>query len=242
MDITKCKVYQPIRVEVEYKKSYPWKIPIKVVRSKELGVAEIRTVVNSEVLKIGEFGISERVADIVRYYSSHQFTKGLIPFVGEKIHLRVSVENGIFEHLGEDTYGLPFRGVTREFFPEASVELSWPACKLITERLGSVYQKQKPELARKRDWTPKGWVIHALTHELAHLIVVGKTIKGNISEITSEIFAARYGADKARSADKDVIYVAAGDYLKRHWGKLGIDPNDSALCSRLLKEALEEPY
>lgn len=225
---------------MDYKKRFPWEIPIEVEKYEALGIVTIETSILSYAPEINESYIDERVAGIVRYYSFQKLTKGFIPFAGGKVSLDILVKN---DFLGEvDRLGLPIRGSVEYFFPKASFILSWPACQEITRKRGQEYRKKHPGLARKREWTSKGWIIHALAHELAHLIVGDEDLAMRnppLSDIISEILAARYSWDQIKLGDGDVIPVPAGGYLKDSWIELGIDPNDSALCSRLFKEALE---
>jgi hypothetical protein len=242
-----CGVYRPIRVQVDYRENPRlWEIPIRVEEYESLGIVTIKTSVRSDVPKISESYIYERVADIIRYYSSQKLTKGLIRFAGEKISLDIAVRNDFLmnerDEMMFDWRGLHFRGLIEDFFPQARFSLSWRACLEIIEKRGQEYQKKYPDLAEKKEWTSKGWIIHALAHELAHLIVGGKDLaieKKPLSEIISEIFAARYDWDKIKSGDKDAISIPGRSYLRNQWSELGVDPNDSVLCSRLLKEALE---
>jgi hypothetical protein len=241
LSVFECEVYRPTKANVKYAEKPPWEIPISV-ESERVGSVKITTAVDSGVLEMDGSEIEERVSDIAQYYSSNGLTGGLVPFVRKKIYLTVLAKDSLLTPLVLDEEELPQRGMTRTFFPEGLVELSWPACQETCRKLEGKYRERHLDLAAMREWTPKGWMIHALAHELAHLVVwMGDVTPENkpLTDIVAEIFAARYGWDKMKKVgDKITIPVPAGRYLKRRWSELGINSDDSATCSRFLEETL----
>lgn len=231
--------YEPTSVNIPYKKTYPWKIPIRVMNYNYKGEKNIEVEITGQI----DFDVETHIKQIFAFYEEKRWTVGLSDVSLGDLTLRINIleefiTNRGKEHKGND--GLHLRGAAFELFPEAYVEISKAGCKeILTSYLNDNYKNRHKSLATKFPWTFKGWIKHTLAHEIAHLVCVPRNIYyrfdgEHLSDIISQICATHYDI-----TNEPFIYVPSGDYLKGRWRNLKINPDNCHICSKTLENAFQ---
>lgn len=227
-------IYEPNSVYIPYEKIYPWKIPITVVNPTHIGIKKIEVEIIGDI----DFDIKKHVKDILNFYSlNNNWTAGLLEMKFKTLNLTVTIKspdqfieiNGSI--YGED--GLPYRGCMEKdpMDPNVEIQISQKGCsEILRSRLIDIYEEKRKK-ENWEQWTFNGWVKHTLAHEMAHFVCVPYEICNSINEILAQLFATHYDIE-----NEPVIHVPSGSYLKNHWSKLRIDPNDYDKCRKKLEE------
>ena len=213
----KCTNYHS--VIIDYKKIYPWKIPINFLPGDDENIKEINLLINGT----DNFNIKNQIQNIICFYSEKRWTAGLSTSSFDRfdLHIKINADNESIDYNGKERGedGLLIRGIcSRNLFFDNQIDItiSPRACY---EMINSHFDREF-ELKRVNEnwekWTPEGWIKHVLAHELAHFMCIPKLKKKyeSLDDILAQIFACHYDVCEN---NQPLIHIPSGRYLKNHW-------------------------
>jgi len=229
----KCIDYNS--VTIDYENTYPWKISIVFNHEECKKVKEVDFKINGE----DDYKIKKYIPDVLNFYSAKKWTAGISksPFDTFSLNVEIKPNNKFIVYEGriKDEDDLHFRGCCERnlfFDKQVNIEISPRSCQeIVYSKLNNQYEAKRLKEGWEK-WTQKGWIKHALAHELAHFMCIPKLKKewSSLDEILAQIFACHYDVDS-----QPTIHVPSGRYLKNHWNTYKINPKDFKTCNDMLR-------